>query len=94
VNSAMTTGASVVEIQLLYDGAAGQPGTRRQITPTNNGGLVGTLETWSISQTTTLLPGSHTIAVCGRVVQGSPANIGGSSMSPLQGQLSVIVLKK
>jgi hypothetical protein len=92
--SPSTTGWSQVEIQLQYDGASGLPGTRRQITPTNNGGVGATLETWSITQTTTLSPAPHTISVCGRLVAGFPVNISGSNTSALQGQLSVIVLKK
>jgi hypothetical protein len=96
-NSIATTGFSVVDIAISIDGSS--PNTIsygiNRLFAVNTSTVVSVIENWSIGRTVSLSPGSHTISVSTRLGSGNVAAIvSGDASSVLQGQLTVIILKK
>jgi len=90
-----TTGFSFVDVDVFIDGTSIPDGGRRRIAVLNNGGITGILVYWSLSFSTVLSPGSHTIHVSSQGVGiGSNAIVSGNTSSHLQGQLTIAVIKQ
>lgn len=95
-NTTATVGAwSAVDISIFIDGALVSNGGYNRLVTTTGGG--GGFNYWSISLATTLSAASHTISVVaagGNPYATSSATVSGNSSSTLQGELSVLVLKR
>jgi hypothetical protein len=89
------TGFSSVDIVLFIDGAVVPSGAYQRHIVVNNGGIVGVFGYWSMSQSIALTAGTHTIAVqaAGTGI-GSNATVSGDTTSVIQGELTVLILKK
>ena len=93
--SAAATGFSVVDVSIFVDGVVLANAGSRRIFVTNNGGVVNVVANWSMSLSLPLTAGSHTILVaCQGDGVGSNAVVSGDSSSLLQGQLTVLILRK
>jgi hypothetical protein len=102
VNSAVPNQSSVADIEVFVDNMVVSDRAARRVTATNvsvpgapPAGITG-VANWSISQTLELTPGEHTLEV--RVVRPfgpiSATVSSGDASSPLQGDLTVTILKK
>lgn len=96
--STAATGFSVVDIMLVVDGNLLPNGGYRRVIAANTTGLTGVFAPWSLTATTTLAPGSHTIQVFAAGVSGPTANtnatVSGDGVNVNQGELSVLVIKQ
>jgi hypothetical protein len=93
-DSSVTNGYSYVEIALVVDGNVPQNGGVRQVLCANNAFPVEVCS-WSLANSTTLGPGTHTIEVKASY-QGGTTQVGvsGGPDNGLQGELNVLVLKQ
>jgi hypothetical protein len=92
--SVSATGFSEAQIYLKIDGNFTAAGGYCDLTAINSAGKTTAVARWSLSLATTLTPGSHTIAVYGTLSSGSPVTASGDSSSSLEGELTVMFLKK
>lgn len=92
--STSSTAASTVDIILRVNGDRVTPGGTQRVQVLNNPGLVQAMAFWHISYVLMLAPGTYNISVQGQLVlPSSLATISGNSTSPLQGTLSVLMIK-
>jgi hypothetical protein len=94
--SNLTTGFSITDIVILIDNQIPSNGGIQRVMTANTSGITNQIENWSLSQTITLSPGLHTIAVgAGNAnVGGSGVIVSGNNTSTFQGRLSIILLKQ
>lgn len=94
-SSTAATGVSRVDIAIYVDGGALIDGGYRRCIVANTTGAVSMIGNWS---TTTMVgpltAGLHTIDVRAFLQSGVAATVSGNNSSPLQGVLTVIVLKQ
>ena len=89
-------GFSRVEVSIVIDGAPVAGGGRRRVYAANTTGITSSMiANWSMSTSTVLTPGPHTISVMAAGTgAGSIAIVSGDSTSFLQAQLTVVILKQ
>lgn len=90
-------GFSACNIAIFIDNNAQTNGGFKQITALNNASMINNVNFWSMSLTTSLSAGTHTISVraasAGYGAQSSTV-IGGSNTTILQPELSVLLIKQ
>jgi hypothetical protein len=95
-NSTEVNRGSVVDVALSVDGSNPEVDPMsalfRRHTVSNTTTEVG-FDAWSFSSVLSLAPGTHTVAVQSRLINGASATVSGNNSSALQGQLTVIILK-
>lgn len=87
-------GYSQVEIYFKLDDAIPTNGGYADINAINNNSKLDASARWSLSLSTELAPGSHTVAVYSYRTAGNPASVSGGTGTVDQGELTVMVLKK
>jgi hypothetical protein len=95
--SSSASGYSACDIAIEIDGSIVSNGGYKRLTALNNGGVTGNSSFWSMSISTTLSTGTHTIAVYGassNLSGQSATTIGGDNTSALQPSLTVILIKQ
>lgn len=92
--STLAAGFSAVSVALFVDGSLVSPGGYRRVVATNNSGIGGTIETWSLSLAPSIGAGVHTFEIRASLAQGSNAVVSGDPTSILEGELTVMVLKQ
>jgi hypothetical protein len=93
--STAATGFSIVDVVIFVDGAVISDASFHRVIAANTTGIVTMIEYWSAANVRTLSAGSHTIDVRAAFAGGSAAaQVSGDASSVLQGQLSVVILKK
>jgi len=92
--STLMAGFTEAQIYLRIDGALTSAGGFCDLNAINNLGKTQAVSRWSLNLALSLNPGSHTITVFGFVSSGDPATVSGDSTSSLQGELTVLLLKK
>jgi Collagen triple helix repeat (20 copies) len=100
--STTVPGFSVLDVLLFVDGVS-QPGGWIRLTAANVTTADKAIARWNIARSFTLAAGSHTIAVAvgqagaaggGSIVGSAAATVGGVNPSPLQGTLTITILKQ
>jgi hypothetical protein len=95
--STSETGFSRVNVALFIDGVRVSNGNYRRVVAQNTDAVFQgdgrAIENWNISSVTTLPPGSHTIEIMAAAHSGSGAVVSGDATSPLQSDLTVILIK-
>ncbi len=91
--SAVTTGFTGADVVILQDGLLlpGGGGYKRSLA-VNNGGIVTTIENFSMTAIVNVLPGTYTYSVITAKNLGANGVVFGDANSVLQGSLSIIVL--
>ena len=84
------TGKAHVEVAVFVDGARVQGGLRRMSVAE----ATTDVDTWAISLTLDLTPGTHTVDVRARHGSGGSVLVSGAGGSPLRGELTGILIKK
>ena len=92
--STSTTANSIVDVALFIDGALLPNASLRRLIINNTPSLTQQFVNWSFAETVLLSPGSHTIQVAASLIGGQPVTVSGNNSSVLQGQLSIVVLKR
>jgi hypothetical protein len=92
--SALSSGFSAVSVALFVDGVLVSPGGYRRVVATNNSGIGGTIETWSLSLVPAISAGLHTFEIRASLSQGANALVSGDPSSILEGELTVMILKQ
>ena len=90
-----TLGAfSIVDIALLIDAQPPSASLIRRIVA-NNAAQIGPIPAyWSVSTSTRLPAGRHTITVTARYMSGAAAFVSGDSTSTVRGQLTTVLVKR
>lgn len=89
------SGVSRVDVALFIDGQIAPDAGFRRITAANTGGVSSNnIANWHMTLATQLPPGQHTVEVRTRFDGGQTAIVSGDTNSPLQGQLTVMILKQ
>jgi hypothetical protein len=95
--SATTTGFSGTDVVFVIDGVITANSGFQRIIAANTTGFVNQIAHWSMSQIATLTAGTHTIQVAAGgsgIASGVTAIVSGDSNSHLQGELSILLIKK
>jgi hypothetical protein len=93
-NNNTNIGFSAIDVVLTVDALPLTNGGYQRVIPVNNGGIGGTIDYASISQTVQLTAGSHTVGIAAAGIGiGNNATVGGDNTSVLQGELTVTILK-
>jgi hypothetical protein len=89
------SGVSRADIALFIDGQIVGDGGWRRITAANTGGVTASMiANWNLALAASLAAGQHTIEVRTKYDAGATAIVSGDTTSPLQGQLTVTIIKR